>query len=235
MVTGANGGIGAAIVKELLKQDVAKVYAAARSIGAVAELTKLNQERLVPVRVDVTHATSVATLAEGCKDVDVLINNAGMNQCCGLLSPESLTSARQEMEVNYFGTLAMCQALAPQLIRRRGTIVNVCSILSMVNLPANGTYSASKAATHSLVQGLRAELAPHGVRVTGVYPGPVDTRMTAGQEMPKATPQEVAEAIVTGIIQESEEIFPDGMSRQVHSALQVDAREVERQFAAMLP
>jgi short-subunit dehydrogenase len=99
----------------------------------------------------------------------------------------------------------------------------------------NGTYSASKAAGHSLLQGIRAELAPRGVKVLGVYPGPVDTRMTSGQEMPKATTEEVAQAILAGIENDQEEIYPDAMSQGVSAALTKAPKEVERQFAAMIP
>lgn len=145
-----------------------------------------------------------------------------------------MESAREEMEVNFFGTLAMCQAFASALIARGGSIVNICSIIGLVNLPAAGTYCASKAASHSLLQGVRAELAPKGVRVIGVYPGPVDTSMTAGQPTPKATPAQVAQAILDGIENGDEEIFPDAMSRQVHAALMANPKQVEKEFAATI-
>ncbi|GFE56282.1 SDR family oxidoreductase [Geobacter sp. AOG1] len=234
LVTGANGGIGGALVKGLLERGVAKVYAAARSVEAVIEL-KHCDERVVPLRLDVTHAASVAAIAEQCRDVDLLINNAGVNRCVALLDSAGMESAREEMEVNFFGTLAMCRAFASVLAARNGVMVNVCSIIGLVNLPVNGTYCASKAAGHSLLQGVRAELAPRGVRVIGVYPGPVDTRMTAGQEMPKATPAEVATAILAGIENGEEDIFPDPMSQAVHGKLVLDPKQVVREFAAMVP
>ena len=235
LVTGANGGIGWALVRELVERGAVKVYAAARSIQAVAEMAKFDREHVAALRLDVTHQSSVAAAAERCRDVDLLINNAGVNQCTSLLRPDSLESARQEIRVNYLGTLAMCCAFAPTLAARGGAIANVCSILGLVNLPVNGTYSASKAAGHSLLQGIRAELAPRGVKVYGVYPGPVDTRMTAGQEMAKATPDQVAKAILDGIAKDHEYIFPDTMSREVYKGLLHAPDEVERQFAAMVP
>ena len=235
VVTGANGGIGTALVKGLLDKGVAKVYAAARSIEAVIELKHRDNERVVPLRLDVTHADSVAAIAEQCRDVDLLINNAGVNRCMWFMGPTGMESAREEMEVNFFGTLAMCRAFAPVLAARGGVMVNVCSIIGLVNLPVNGTYCASKAAGHSLLQGVRAELAPRGVQVIGVYPGPVDTRMTAGQEMPKSTPDQVAAAILTGIENNEEDIFPDPMSQAVHGKLVQDPKQVEKEFAAMIP
>lgn len=235
LVTGANGGIGSALVTALLDKGAAKVYAVARSTDAVAALAHSGGQRVVAVRLDVTDSASVVGIAEQCRDVDLVINNAGVNRCKGFLGPDALDDARLEMEVNYFGTLAMCRAFAPVLASRGGgAIVNVCSIIGMVNLPANGTYCASKAAGHSLLQGLRAELAPRGIRVIGVYPGPVDTKMTAGQEMPKATPEQVAAAIIAGVEKGDDYIFPDPMSQHVHAMLEKDSRQVEREFGAMV-
>ncbi|HML76942.1 SDR family oxidoreductase [Geobacter sulfurreducens] len=235
LVTGANGGIGGALVRALLEKGVAKVYAGARSTDTVADLVQGGDGRVVALRLDVTHAASVAGTAEQCRDVDMVINNAGVNRCTGFMGSSAMEDARLEMEVNYFGTLAMCRAFAPVLASRGGgAIVNVCSIIGLVNLPVNGTYCASKAAGHSLLQGLRAELAPRGIRVIGVYPGPVDTKMTAGQEIPKATPDEVAAAILAGVEMGDEYIFPDPMSRHVHAMLEKDPRQVEKDFGAMV-
>jgi NAD(P)-dependent dehydrogenase (short-subunit alcohol dehydrogenase family) len=236
LVTGANGGIGAALVKALMDKGVAKVYAATRSTVAVAHLVQQHAGRVVALRLDITDPSSVTAAAEQCRDLDLLINNAGVNTCMWLLGPTGMESARQEMEVNYFGTLAMCRAFAPLLAARgNGAILNICSIIGLVNLPINGTYCASKAAVHSLLQGIRAELAPRGVRVVGVYPGPVDTRMTAGQEMPKATPDQVAAAILKGLENGDQDIYPDPLSQAVHAGLEKDPKQVEKEFAAMIP
>ena len=235
VVSGANGGIGGALVAELMARGAAKVYAAARNVAAVEPLVRHSGGRVVAVPLDVTDAGSVARALDQCPDTDILINNAGINHNMWLLGPTGMEAARAEIEVNYLGTLAMCRAFAPVLTRRQGMIVAIVSIIGLVNLPINGTYCASKAALHSLVQGVRAELAPGGVRVVGVYPGPVDTRLTAGLQMPKATPAEVAAAIVAGIVANEEEIFPDPMSQQVHDQLCTDAKAVERRYATMIP
>lgn len=235
LVTGAGGGIGRELVKALLEHGAEKIYAAARNPATLAQMAQ-QEPRVIPLQLDITEAASVAAAARQCADVDVLINNAGVNRCVGLLAADGMAAAHEEMEVNYFGTLAVCQAFAPIMARRgSGLIANVCSIIGLVNLPVNGTYCASKAAGHSLLQGLRAELAPKGVSVVGIYPGPVDTPMTAGQEMPKATPEEVAGAIVAGLANGDEAIFPDPMSQDVHRQLVADAKQVEKQFAAMIP
>ncbi len=235
LVTGANGGIGRALIKALLDKGAAKIYAGARTTGAVAELAHIDG-RVFSVRLDVTHPASVAAAAERCRDVDLLINNAGVNRGTWLTGPAGQESAREEMEVNFFGTLAMCRAFAPVLASRGGgVIVNICSILGLVNLPLNGTYCASKAAVHSMLQGLRGELAPRNIRVVGVYPGPVETRMTADLEISKATPNKVAAAILAGVEKGDEDIFPDPMSQDVLGKLSKDPKEVERAFAAMIP
>ena len=235
LVSGAGGGIGGALVAELVARGAGKVYAAARNVAAVEPLVRQSGERVKAVPLDVTDAGSVARALDQCPDTDILINNAGVNHNMWLLGPTGMEAARAEIEVNYLGTLAMCRAFAPVLTRRQGMIVAIVSIIGLVNLPINGTYCASKAALHSLVQGVRAELAPGGVRVVGVYPGPVDTRLTAGLHMPKATPAEVAAAIVAGMGTDADEIFPDPASRQAFEQLCQDAKAVERQYATMIP
>lgn len=234
-VTGANGGIGKALVQALLDRGAEKIYAAAR-LTSESNHVALAPTKIFPVNLDITDAAQVEAAAKQCRDVDILINNAGINLSTSLMSPAGTDAARREMEVNYFGTLAMCRAFAPVLISRGGGVIAcVSSIIGMVNMPINGTYSASKAALHSMLQGVRAELTSQNIKVVGIYPGPVDTRMTKGQEMPKATPAQVADNIITGIENGDEDIFPDPMSQDVHAMLLKDAKQVEKQFAGMLP
>lgn len=236
LVTGANGGIGTELVKVLLNRGAAKVYAAVRNPAAATALMQLDSGRVVVVQLDITDGASVAAAAARCGDVDLLLNNSGCNRGTALLGPGVMEAAKEEMNINFFGTLAMCRAFSPLLTARGGGVIaNVCSIIGLVNLPANGTYCTSKAAGHSMLQGLRAELSGRKIRVVGIYPGPVDTKMTLGQEMPKTSPEEVAVAIVVGIEAGAEDIFPDPMSRQVSAMLAKDAKAVEKEFAAFLP
>ena len=130
----------------------------------------------------------------------------------------------------------MCHAFVPLFVARKaGMIVNVSSIIGMVNMPVNGSYCASKAAVHSLTQGLRGEMAPHGVTVIGVYPGPVETRMTEGLEMPKTSPDVVAKAIVDGMAEGKTTITPDPMSSQLYGFLLKDYESAEKELGAVLP
>ncbi len=241
LVSGANGGIGTALVDELLAQGAAKVYVAVRDIREGQRLGQRYVEqgdaaRIQTLQLDITSAPSVTAAARTCADINVLINNAGVNLRTDFLAPTGPDNARTEMEVNYFGTLAMCRAFAPVLAHNAGRnaalLVNIASILGKVNLPVIGTYSASKAAQHSLTQGLRAQLASRNIRVIGVYPGPVDTRMTAGDASPKAQPQEVARAVVTGLSGDEDELFPDGMAQELQTALLQDPKQVEQDLGA---
>lgn len=236
LVTGANGGIGQALVRALLDRGAAKVYAAARTTTSVCSVEGHDVNKVVGVKLDITDAAEVAAAAKRCADVDILINNAGINRGMWLMGPSAMEAAREEMEVNFFGTLAVCRAFAPVLASRGGgAIVNICSIIGLVNLPLNGTYCTSKAAVHSMLQGLRSELATRNILVVGAYPGPVETRMTAGQKMPKAAPAPVADAILTGLENEDEDVFPDPMSQDIHAQLAKDAKQAEKQFASMVP
>lgn len=137
------------------------------------------------------------------------------------------------MQTNYFGTLAVTRAFVPTLERSGGAIANVLTVASLASMAPLGGYSASKAAALSLTQAVRAELAPRGVRVHAVFPGPVDTDMSRAITLPKASPESVAEAILDGLARGDDDIFPDAMARQVASVWQGAPKEVERMFAAM--
>jgi NAD(P)-dependent dehydrogenase (short-subunit alcohol dehydrogenase family) len=228
LLTGANGGIGRALVAALQAAKAAKIYAATRG-GAALPGT-------APLTLDVTKPNEVAAAAKAAPDVTLLINNAGVNFNTPLLKIAATDNARAEMEVNYFGTLAMCRAFAPVLAKNGGgVIVNMLSILARVNLPLMGSLCASKAAALSLTQGVRAELVQQGTRVIGVLPGAVRTRMTEGIEVPKMEPPEVAAAILAAIAGDDEEIYPGDMASGVKAGLAADPKGVEKQFGAFLP
>ncbi|QNB09454.1 SDR family oxidoreductase [Herbaspirillum frisingense] len=229
-ITGANGGLGTALIDCALERGAAKVYAGMRTIDAARPWP----QQVTPVRLDVTNQGQVHTAAELAADVDILINNAGLNHCQALLAATNGEAARQEMEVNYFGTLAMCRAFAPLLAPRQGSIVNILSILARISLPMMGSLCASKAAGLRLTDALRAELAGQQVNVIGVLPGVIDTTMSSDFPPPKATPQAVAEAILDGILRDEEEIYPDGMSQAVARRLLQERDQVRTEFSAFL-
>ncbi len=166
----------------------------------------------------------------------MLINNAGVNGNSALISANDLASARDELDVNYFGTLAMCRAFAPVLKKNGGgAIINILSILSRVNLPACGSYCVSKSAALSMTQGVRAELAGQKTLVVGVMPGAVDTDMAKSFEGPKENPNDVANASLDAVEQGTEDVYPGGMAQGVSQGLAGDPKAVEKEFAAYLP
>src|ERR1700681_2281216 len=232
LVAGANRGIGRALVEALLERGAARVYATARRPEALGDLVARYGERVVPLRLDVTRPSEVRGVAAQAGDVRLLINNAGIVAKFGgeLTDAGWITAARDEFEVNVLGALSLTQAFAPLLAGRAGAaIVNISSVAGLVAFPAVASYSASKAALHSLTQATRALLAIH---VAGVYPGPIDTDMARPFEMVKTAPEAAADAILDGLEDGREEIFPDPMAREVGERFLHDPKAVERQFAA---
>ena len=233
LVSGANGGIGQAFVRALLDAGAAKIYAAARDLPSVDDLVSAGAGRVVPIALDVTRDADIAAAAGAASDVTLLINNAGVNSNSRLFTEPDTANAEREMAVNYFGTLKMTRAFAPVLkANGGGTIVNMLSILSRVNLPIMATLCASKAAALSLTQAARAELAGQGTQVIGVMPGAVETRMTAHLDIPKAQPAEVARATLAAVESGEEDIYPGDMAAGVSAGLAADPKAVEKEFAA---
>src|SRR5512143_1443503 len=188
LVTGANRGIGKAIAEALLERGASKVWAGARRVEALSDLKAAHGGRLEVLKLDVTSEEDVAAAAQKATDVALLVNNAGIANAIGTPATDAawVRAGRQEFDVNFFGTFAVTRAFAPALAGNGGAIVNVVSVAGLVNFPILLSYSASKAALHSLTQGLRAGLKGQGIRVFGVYPGPVDTDMARGLPMEKA-------------------------------------------------
>jgi NAD(P)-dependent dehydrogenase (short-subunit alcohol dehydrogenase family) len=220
-------------VQQLLAAGAPKVYAAARDIAALQDLVQAHPGRVEAVALDITDAAQIAAAAVQCADVDLLVNNAGINRQQRLLSALSLEDAQAEIVTNYLGTLAMCRAFAPQLVGG-GAIVNVLSILAKVTLPAMGSLCASKAAALRMTEGVRAELATRGTLVQAVMTGPVDTDMSRGFEGPKSSPAEVAQAVLEGLGRGAEEVYVGGMAEWINAGLVQDAKGIEREMAKYL-
>jgi NAD(P)-dependent dehydrogenase (short-subunit alcohol dehydrogenase family) len=220
LVTGANRGLGRAFVQALHAAGCAKIYACARNPGSIAR-----DGAVEPLQLDITDSTQVAAAAARCADVDLLINNAGVARFTPALGAPSMDDARVEMETNYFGTLAMCRAFAPVLKRNGGgALVNMLSVTSFINVPMQGTYSASKAAAWSLTKAVRFELRRQGTLVVGVYAGYIDTGMTADVDVPKSSPADIVSHVIAGIEAGTEDILADQRSRDVFAALRKDDR-----------
>jgi NAD(P)-dependent dehydrogenase (short-subunit alcohol dehydrogenase family) len=226
LVTGANRGIGQALVDEALKRGAKQVYAATRQ-----PLTPTDG-RVTPLNLDVTDDDQIRRAAEKVESLDVLVNNAGLALYADLGDRAALA---QHLAVNLFGTYDVTHAFLPLLTRSRGAIVNVLSVAALAALPFDPTYSISKAAAFSMSQSLRARFAGHGVSVHAVLPGPVDTDMTRGLEIPKASAHSVARAIFDGVDNGDEEIFPDPLSAALAENWRSGTvKTLERQFAALV-
>ena len=224
LITGSNRGIGRALVEEALKRGAKRAYAGTR--GALQHADK----RVTPLTLDVTNAAQIGAVADEIDWLDILINNAGVSPFDDLSDRRVL---EQQLAVNLFGPYDVTQAFLPLLTRSRGAIVNILSLSSLAAVPLSPAYSVSKAAAFSLSQSLRVLLAGRGVSVHRVLPGPVDTDMTRDLNIPKASPESVARAILDGVEKGEEEIFPDPMSEFVAEGWRNGGvKALERQFAA---
>jgi NAD(P)-dependent dehydrogenase (short-subunit alcohol dehydrogenase family) len=225
LVTGANRGIGRALVEEALSRGAKRVYAGTREPLAHSDA------RVTPLILDVTNEAQIREAAEKVESLDVLINNAGIALYDDLSDRSVL---EQHLAVNLFGSYQTTQAFLPLLIRSRGAIVNNVSTMAFAPLPLTPAYSVSKAAAFSLTQALRALLARQGVTVHAVLTGPTDTDMTQGFDIPKASPESVARAIFDGVEKDEEDIFPDPMSQSLAESWRNGAtKALEREYAAI--
>jgi NAD(P)-dependent dehydrogenase (short-subunit alcohol dehydrogenase family) len=226
LVTGANRGIGQALVGEALARGVQRVYAGTR------QPLEHPDSRVTPLVLDVTSAAQIQTAVDRVESLDLLINNAGLASFDDLSERAAL---EQHLAVNLFGPYDMSQAFLPLLIRSRGAIVNVLSVAALASLPVIPAYSISKAAGFSLSQSLRALLIGHGISVHAVLTGPVDTDMSRDLDVPKASPESVARAIFDGVEVGQEDIFPDAMSASLADSWNGGAvKALEREFAMLV-
>lgn len=213
-VTGANRGLGLAIVRALLAGGARKVYAGVRDPASI------QIEGVIPVTLDVTNADQVAAAAAACGDVDILINNAGIAQLFDVMDADAVDRGHAMFETNVFGIVRMSQAFTPILrANGGGALVNILSVASWVNAAPLSLYAASKSAAWGVTNGLRTSLAAQGTLVSGVHVGFMDTDMTDGIDMPKTSPGAVAATIIAGIEAGTTEIIADDISALVKQGL----------------
>ena len=226
LVTGGNRGIGRALAEEALSRGAKRVYVGTRQPLAHSD------ERVTPLTLDVTNAAQTQNAVDQVDALDVLINNAGLALYDDLSDRSVL---ERHLAVNLFGTYSVIQAFLPLLRRSRGAIVNNLSVNALAPLPLIPAYSISKAAAFSLTQSLRVVLARQGVSVHAVLTGPVDTDMTRGLDIPKASPETVARGIFDGVENDEPDIFPDPLSGSLALSWRSGAaKALERQYAALL-
>src|SRR5436190_6371318 len=226
LITGANRGIGRALVDEALARGASRVYAGTR--GALQHV----DERVTAVRLDVRSTAQIQAAVAQVHSLDVLVNNAGVAIYDDLRSFDVI---EQHLAVNLMGTLKVTHAFLPLLRRSSGAIVNNLSLAALAALPILPGYSISKAAAFSATQSLRAFLTAEGVTVHAVILGPIDTDMNRGLEIPKASAETAARGIFDGLQRGEQEIFPDPVSESVAGGWRTGAlKELERQFAAFV-
>jgi len=232
LVSGANRGIGKAIVVELLENGAKKVYAGARKVDSLNELKEKYPEKLVPIELDVTNDDTITKVKETAADIDILINNAGIFEFGNFLKGNLEESLKKNLDVNLWGLIKLTNAMLPILKDKdSAAIACVGSMVSFSSMPMGLTYSASKAAMHSVVQGLRGELKDSNILISGIYPGPIDTDMTKGFDMEKDSPETVAKNVVQGLKDGKEYIFPDKMSSQMGELYLKDPKKLEEEFS----
>jgi NAD(P)-dependent dehydrogenase (short-subunit alcohol dehydrogenase family) len=224
LVTGGNRGLGKAFVQALLDAGARKVYVGTR------KPLETGDPRIQPIKLDVTSAQEIEAAARACQDVTILLNNAGVASDGPPLAISSIDAARQEIETNYLGLVALSQAFAPILKQNGGgALVNMLSVASWYSYPGLGSYAASKAAAWSITNSIRIELRAQGTLVIGVHAGFIETEMASVFAGPKARPEDVALATIEGILADREEVLADQRSVEIKTALATDPVAFYRQ------
>jgi NAD(P)-dependent dehydrogenase (short-subunit alcohol dehydrogenase family) len=229
LVTGANRGIGKAIVAALLDNGVGKVYAAVRDLESAAPLRKAYGDKVIPVRMDLNEPETITSAAAKAPDVEIVVNNAGILSVTSPLDENAIASLGQEMEVNVYGLIRVAQAFAPILKKNGGGVfVQLNSVASIKCFSTYTTYSASKAAAYSITQALHERFAEQGTTVLSVHPGPIATDMgdAAGFSEIAAPASVVADSIVEGMQTGAFHIFPDAMAKMMGGAYQSYAESI---------
>lgn len=229
LVTGANRGIGRAIVESFLGHGAAKVYAAVRNPASARPLVERFADRVVPVELDLSKDDTVRAATRPAADVEVVVNNAGVLRTSNPFADDVHEALDFEMDVNVHGLLRVARAFAPVLgTNGGGAFVQVNSVVSMKAFPDMATYCASKAAAYSITQSLRPRLAEQGTQVYSVHPGPIATDMgeAAGVADIAEPPSLVAEAIVKAFRNATFHVWADSISREIGSAYDDFAEQV---------
>lgn len=218
LVTGANRGLGLAFTRELLARGARKVYAGARDPATV------KQAGVEAIRLDVTKPEEIAAAAAQARDVNLVINNAGVAQVGGFLDAGSEEAARRQFETNFYGMLRMSQSFAPVLkANGGGGLLNVLSIVSWINGGQLAAYAATKSAAWSLTNSLRHELAAQHTQVTALHMAFVDTDLARGLEGPKSSAEDIVKSALDGFEAGLDEVLGDDRTRWVKQGLSAEA------------
>ena len=227
LITGTSRGLGRALVTEALRRGAKRVYAGTRT----GELEHTD-ERVVPLKLDLTNLSQIQQAASDIDTLDVLINNAGIALFEDLSSADVI---EQHLDVNFLGMFRMVSAFLPLLKRSHGAIVNNLSLAALAPIPILPAYSVSKAAAFNMTQSFRMLLGKQGVTVHGVIIGAMDTDMIKTLDIPKTSTEIVAMGIFDGLERGEEDIFPDPLSQTMAEGWRTGvAKAFERQNAAFV-
>lgn len=214
-ITGANRGLGLAFAREARRRGAAKVYAGMRKTDG------FNEPGIIPVKIDVTDPTSISAAAKLAADTTVLINNAGIAALIdGPLSADVVAQSARMFDTNYYGVVRVTQAFEPILSTKpNAAIVNVLSDIVWLPRPILTPYAASKAAAWSYTNQLRVHLRERGVQVLGLHVGFVDTDLTNGIDVPKASPEDVVRQTYDALYAGKSEVMADKGTAVLKSTL----------------
>ena len=227
LVTGSNRGLGKVFCEHLLQAGASKIYAGARDPSKIVS----SDARIIAIKLDVTSAEEIASAVQNCQDLMLLVNNAGIARNSPMIHPDAEDAARDEMNTNYFGTLAMVQRFAPILAKNGGgAILNVLSTSSWITNPFLATYSASKMAAAALTDAIRIQLRSQGTRVVGVYAGFIDTDMAAHFNRPKTSPHQIVERSLAGLESGIDRVLADDRAVEVDARLRVSRAEFDAEL-----
>ena len=229
LVTGANRGIGKAIVESFIEHGATKVYAAVRKLNSVSSLVEQYGDRIVPIQIDLGDPQSIVAAAQTAKDVQIVINNAGVFQGGTLLAEDAIAALEFQMKINVYGLIYMAQAFAPVLKANGGGVfAQINSVASLKGFPDSATYCASKAAAYSITQVLRELLSEQDTLVLSVHPGPITTDMSdaAGLSEIAQPPALVADGIIKALKAGDFHVFPDSRAKQMGDAYKSFAQNV---------
>lgn len=229
LVTGANRGIGKAILESLLEHGASKVYAAVRDVDSAAPLVEAHGERVVPIALDLAKPETIVAAADTADDVQLVVNNAGVLRNATPLAADAIDALQFEIDINVFGLMRVAQAFAPVLKSNGGgALVQLNSVASMKNFADFATYSASKAASYSITQALRELLDAQGTAVVSVHPGPIATDMAddAGLTEIAEPASLVGDGIVAALKAGDFHLFPDSMAKQIGGVYQSFAENI---------
>lgn len=215
LITGADGGLGSALVAEFISKEVKKIYATGLKLANLKQAFDKYGDKVVAVELDVTKTESIQNCVKTCADTEILINNAGVEFKIPFMAEKASQAALFEMKVNYIGVIEMIHHFLPNLEKNKNAfIVNILSMGSLVVVKRLGTYCASKTATHILTETIREELSEKGIKVMAVYMGYVNTQMVPEETKSlKSDPTDVVKEICNGIESGDERIYPDQITK----------------------